>query len=141
MTDGMEYFDGRANGFRFVMPSVLLGGPTTDTYSPDDSMWHVTYQSAGRRWEGVGASLVAAYLDMIAQRMAVEPGEFQHRPSRDSDVAAWIKRARDEWPQRSGEPSGVEWEALNSLLDDYREHADTGTPLGQEVQGPGGDDA
>lgn len=51
------------------------------------------------------------------------------RPRRDDEVAAWIKRHRDEY---AGQGFG-EWESLNSLLDDYRLHADTGTPLSERV--------
>jgi hypothetical protein len=57
-----------------------------------------------------------------------------HRPERGSDVEEWIKKARDlrEHPGQSQIEWHV-WHALNDLLDDYRLHADTGTPLGQEV--------
>ena len=51
-----------------------------------------------------------------------------HRAQRGSDVEAWIKRHRDKLPRVS-----ESWADLDWLLDDYREHADTGTPLGAEV--------
>lgn len=52
-------------------------------------------------------------------------------PRRDDHVAAWIKRARD---ARADGPS-PRWDylALDYLLDDYRLHADTGTPLDEHV--------
>jgi len=59
-----------------------------------------------------------------------------HAPCRGSDVEAWLKRKRDE---HDGPDSGhidEAWYALDDLLDDYRLHADTGVPLGDEVMGP-----
>jgi len=61
----------------------------------------------------------------------VEP----HRPMRGSDIDVWIKRWRDSFRESDGSRTGV-WYALDDLLDNYREHADTGTPLVDEVQGP-----
>lgn len=52
-------------------------------------------------------------------------------PSRDDDVAAWIKARRDEHEDRYGRYP--EWYAIDALLDQYRLHADTGTPLGEHV--------
>lgn len=57
---------------------------------------------------------------------------------RGDPIDAWIKRRRDELGRGDG---GSAWHALDDLLDDYREHADTGTPLTEDVQGPhGGED-
>ena len=47
-----------------------------------------------------------------------------HRPDRASDVAAWLKRRRDTFDRGTNG-----WYALDDLLDAYRLHADTGTPL------------
>jgi hypothetical protein len=58
---------------------------------------------------------------------------------RGDPVEAWIKRTRDALTLDRGD-DGPAWHALNDLLDDYRDHADTGTPLGQEVRGPHGDE-
>jgi hypothetical protein len=44
-------------------------------------------------------------------------------PRRGDDVEAFIKRHRDECS------TGAVYDALDDLLDDYRLHADTGTPL------------
>lgn len=53
-----------------------------------------------------------------------------HTPTRNSDVEAWIKRARDEQP---GESEG--WLALDGLLDNYRLAADTGqTDMNQKEE-------
>jgi predicted TIM-barrel fold metal-dependent hydrolase len=53
---------------------------------------------------------------------------------RADDVAAWIKEHRDRY-LNGAERTGA-WYAIDDLLDDYREHADTGTPLNERVQGP-----
>jgi hypothetical protein len=59
-----------------------------------------------------------------------------HTPCRGSDVEAWLKRKRDGWPQGGGDYGNGGWAAVDMLLDDYRLHADTGVPLGDEVMGP-----
>jgi hypothetical protein len=58
-------------------------------------------------------------------------------PHRDDEVAAWIERHRDEYRRDGG---GRQADALDALLDEYREHADTGTPLYGKVQGPHDED-
>lgn len=62
-----------------------------------------------------------------------EIADWIARPQRGDAVEAWIKARRDEYAGSADQPS--RW-ALDDLLDDYREHADTGTPLGEEVRGP-----
>lgn len=57
---------------------------------------------------------------------------INHRPTRGSDVEAWIKRRRNQTAVKGS----AEWYVLDTLLDDYRDHVDTGTPLGREVLGP-----
>lgn len=65
------------------------------------------------------------------------PAAVRHQPMRGSDVEAWIKRYRDRF---AGGPSADHlYHLVDNLLDDYRLHADTGTPLGEDVQGPEGD--
>lgn len=50
-------------------------------------------------------------------------------PRRGDAIEAWLKAQRDEYEQRSS----PQWQALDDLLDTYRLHADTGTPLGEHV--------
>ena len=54
------------------------------------------------------------------------------------DVEAYIKRMRDRHADPSnaqyGQPAAWHWG--DEILDDFREHMHTGTPLGVEVQGP-----
>jgi hypothetical protein len=47
---------------------------------------------------------------------------------RGDEVAAWLKRQRDSHPRNDV------WHALDWVLDDYRLHADTGTPLSENVE-------
>jgi hypothetical protein len=55
---------------------------------------------------------------------------------RGDPVDAWIKRHRDAFP------AGTDgWHDMDALLDDYREHADTGTPLTEVAQGPHGEES
>lgn len=51
-----------------------------------------------------------------------------HEPVRGSDVELWIRQARDTYDQQDPRQQ-IEWTALDALLDDYRERADTSTPL------------
>lgn len=57
-----------------------------------------------------------------------------HRAKRGDEIEAWIKRTRDEysllWTQNR---QADEWTALDNLLDDYRLHADEGTPLSSDA--------
>lgn len=52
-------------------------------------------------------------------------------PARGDHVEAWLKAHRDRFAD--GFTRDPQWEALDQLLDDYRLHADTGTPLGQHA--------
>ena len=56
-------------------------------------------------------------------------GPHRHTPRRDDDVAKWIKAARD--ASATG-PEDDAWHVLDTLLDNYREHADTGTFLDED---------
>lgn len=72
----------------------------------------------------------------------------EFKPKRGDAVEAYLKRTRDELtseePTDILDEAGAEYEAdvIDELLDDYRLHADTGTPLSMNVQMPtplGGD--
>lgn len=52
-------------------------------------------------------------------------------PKRDDEVARWLKAWRDNF-ERGGTSDG--WQVVDALLDDYREHADTGTPLDATIE-------
>ena len=60
----------------------------------------------------------------------IEPAPPEHTPRRGDDVEHWIKRYRDAYGQIGA--SDV-WVVIDDLLDEYRLHCDTGTPLHQEV--------
>lgn len=82
------------------------------------------------------AVIAADDIRSIAGRAAVltleETDMTTYQPERGDAVEAWIKRHRDSY----GSQVDDAWRVLDDLLDDYREHADTGTPLDREVQGP-----
>jgi hypothetical protein len=58
-----------------------------------------------------------------------------HQASRGDAVAEWLRQRRERYYDFSGKRTGS-WYALDDLLNDYRDHADTGTPLTEPVQGP-----
>jgi hypothetical protein len=82
-------------------------------------------------WAGSVALFLAEAQDYVPQLL----GEIrrlraqQHMPSRDDAVAAWLKAERDRWEQHRD----IEWDALDNLLDEYRLHADTRTPLNEHA--------
>lgn len=57
--------------------------------------------------------------------VAPETVEPPHVPRRDDAVATWLKQMRD----RDREAGYDAWTVLDFVLDEYRLHSDTGTPL------------
>lgn len=55
-----------------------------------------------------------------------------HLARRGDDVEAWLKRWRNRHPNKG--VWAAAWHAIDNMLDDYRLHADTGTPLGEDVR-------
>lgn len=51
------------------------------------------------------------------------------RPCRGDQFDQWLKAQRDQYSERHD----TQWDVINQILDDYRLHADTGTPLDQHV--------
>ena len=68
-------------------------------------------------------------------------GPDTHTPMRGDKFEAWIKWWRDQHITDEVGPRHPAWTAIDAMLDDYRMHADTGTPLSEEVEEPGGTDA
>lgn len=70
-----------------------------------------------------------------AMRLAYELGltRAEQTPHRGGTVEAWLKSNREAYRTEQG--ANV-WYAIDDLLNDLREHADTGTPLTESVQGP-----
>lgn len=62
--------------------------------------------------------------DEAVRRRAENP-----RPARGDQFATWLKAQRDEYDRTSS----PQWHALDGALDEYRLHADTGTPLNQHT--------
>lgn len=68
---------------------------------------------------------------VINLQFSDQPGAaaIQFKPVRGDEVSRWLKAWRDSISKT--EPShGV----IDAMLDDYREHADTGTPLDAEIE-------
>jgi hypothetical protein len=83
-----------------------------------------------------GPKSVAEIRDAVDRlRRGVPPAGPAHEARRGSDVEAWLKRWRDAFALDDPEARKA-YVAFDAALDDYRDHADTGTPLDQEVQGP-----
>lgn len=60
------------------------------------------------------------------------PGyDLPHQPRRGDVVEAWLKQQRDEHVDGYGPTPG--WYALDRALNDYRLHAEYGTPLDQAL--------
>jgi hypothetical protein len=49
-------------------------------------------------------------------------------PQRGDAFEQWLKAQRDEW-----HPQDRQWQLLDDVLDEYRLHADTRTPLDQHA--------
>lgn len=72
-----------------------------------------------------------------AVRLAAGDPGSQHEPRRGSDVETWLKRWRDQISDRPVPAARIAGLVIDDMLDDYRLHADTGTPLDStEPMGP-----
>ena len=58
---------------------------------------------------------------------------MMHQARRGDEVEAWIKRCRDEYENDTSSDVYNPYEVIDWMLDDYRLHADTGTPLNEPV--------
>lgn len=67
--------------------------------------------------------------DMERRADEVRQPDTKTRPARGDAFEAWLKAQRDEYEVRSS----PQWHALDEVLDTYRLHADTGTPLDQHA--------
>jgi len=110
----------------------------------------VTYRRLRASFEDVGAVRRATDIDLMdlpyigyatlrkIRTACAAVASRKRVPYRGSDVEVWLKRKRDEYALPDGTPGDYEaWTAMNDALDDYRLHADTGTPLDStEPMGP-----
>lgn len=87
---------------------------------------HLDSESA----EGAWMACHCAVADDMERRMAVEAQQqTEMQPRRGDQSEAWLKTQRDEYEVESS----PQWAALDEVLDTYRLHADTGTPLSGHV--------
>ncbi len=64
---------------------------------------------------------------------AVSDLVVRHQPRRGDDVEAWLKSDRDALLAEKSPWASLAAAVVDDLLEDYRLHADTGTPLDVEV--------
>lgn len=76
-----------------------------------------------------------AELERLADTGGAYPRHYApvFQPHRGDAVATWLKAHRD--ATGKSEECNI-WYALDGILDEYREHADFGTPLDEEIRGP-----
>jgi len=102
-------------------------GPTCEVAMPTEAMRNSII--------AFGIPGTAGMLDELLRRAASgqlpadETPQPETRPRRGDAFEAWLKAQRDEYEVRSS----PQWIALDEVLDTYRLHADTGTPLGEHV--------
>lgn len=83
-----------------------------------------------REWlKGAQCGRQLAAGDAELRRMADETATTQTQPRRGDAFEQWLKERRDEWAPDGCQP----WQILDQALEEYRFHAETGTPLGEHV--------
>lgn len=89
-------------------------------------------ESSDRQGALHGARLIEAELRRLAagerDEQQTQQDGAETRPARGDQFEAWLKAQRDEYG-----PGSLQWPGLDDLLDLYRLHADTDTPLGEHV--------
>jgi hypothetical protein len=98
-------------------------GADWDGMSDDDRSYWEHHAQAVRRAVARGG------FKPTTERPAVVEQPDTHTPRRGDQVEAWLKQQRDE---RRDDDHG-QWSTLDALLDAYRLHADTSTPLGERI--------
>jgi len=101
---------------------------------PEPCVWQGDFCSTHRWRSDAGTCPHGQAQVLLAGEPAVgarqdETAAAAHPPRRGDEFEAWLKQQRDDH-RDSGRG---QWSVLDNLLDRYRLHADTGTPLGQHV--------
>lgn len=78
--------------------------------------------------EHCGVVYLARRSTMSVAVQSLPPRPTRFMPKRDDDVARWLK---EKW--RDNFPDDEFRQLIDDILDDYREHADTGTPLDVDI--------
>lgn len=94
---------------------------------------------AGNAWGGEPGAVLGRLEAALAGWKAIAkahtdppPPEAPARPTTAAAVEAWLKAQRDQYGWH-GSNDATPWHTIDGLLDQYRLHADTGTPLDQHV--------
>lgn len=104
------------------------------TEQPDgtDLIWlpHVAYldTQAGPVELGIDRDIAEQLFHALGAHLTAADGRDYKNPRRGDAVEAWLKARRDEYREQTDD-----WFLIDEVLDQYRLHADTGTPLGQHV--------
>lgn len=88
---------------------------------------HLVGASLGTRTVSVRSAAEA--IGIVLRRLAAETPGPETQARRGDGFEQWLKAQRDEYEVRSS----PQWATLDEVLDTYRLHADTGTPLGEHV--------
>jgi hypothetical protein len=111
------------------MENPATWGPLEHTINRACQVW-----SRARTEGTAGLSLAATVAGALRKA-----GHLNGQARRDDAVATWLKGKRDEyrqagaWGPAEAAHNRTGYTILDGLLDEYRLHADTGTPLDQEV--------
>lgn len=80
------------------------------------------------RYHLVNMAFDQCVAEEVERRCGPSQSMTAHQPRRDSDVAAWLRAHRERHDYSAGNGFNA-WSAIDEVLDDYRLHSDTGTPL------------
>lgn len=115
--------------------SAAVAPPTNQTVASREAEaeLYVLLRKAGEPRDEAQA-LIDRHRDEVLRRaelrrMADETATETPEPHRGDAFEQWLKARRDEWAPEGCQP----WQILDQTLEEYRLHADTGTPLGEHV--------
>ena len=110
--------------------SLTFHGGALDEDGQDAVAIEADHIGRGSAWVHVRHTNVARVADELRAAAGLPPAEA--RPQRGDQFETWLKEQRDEH-NSYGTGDHEMSDILDNLLDRYRLHADTGTPLGEHV--------
>jgi hypothetical protein len=127
-------------GFRVAVRDLENGDKQVMEISPGDYLL-VTADPCYLHYESrvLDGTVRMTLKDCRAQRLprTIDPATVPHTARRGSDIEAFVKAYRDQFPR---DMLDGRFHAIDDLLDLYRLHADTGVPLGEPVSEGNPDD-